>query len=305
MSTDAIVFIILSVAAGAWIVFHTIPRYMRYRKREAEAERKRAEECAKKAAEEHQEDERKARLRERDGEVDPILREILLAKVDLQRLLDAIDEVDIGADNITQLQNWHSKYEAVMDFYVFKEIAEYFPEPDESEPALLKGEIEQLLDEHCDALSCLSYTDEKMGIQRGYEYWDGANSGGVNYERGDGRYEDVNARFERILRKLPGTDRGYVYILTNPSLPGLVKIGKTHRSPEERARELSDLSGVPTPFVVAFSIMVSNCGLAETMAHQRLSAHRVADNREFFSVTVQEAVKVLKAIVREIDEGGL
>lgn len=304
MSTDAIILTILGVAASAWILFHIIPRYVRYRKCEAEAERKRAEERAKKAAAARQEDERKARLLERDGEVDPILREILIAKLELQRLLATLDEFDVSDDQIRQLQRWRCRHDAVMDFHVFKEIAEYFPEPEESGPILMKDEVEQLLEEHCDAQTCLGYADEKLGIQRGYEYWDGECSGGVNYERGDGRYEDVNVRFERILRKLPGTDRGYVYILTNPSLAGLVKIGHTHRSPEERARELSKLSGVPTPFVVAFSVTVSNCGLAETMAHQRLSAYRGANNREFFAVTVQEAVKVLKVIVREIDQGG-
>ncbi len=43
---------------------------------------------------------------------------------------------------------------------------------------------------------------------------------------------------------------GYVYVLMNSSMRGLVKIGKTEREPEERAKELSASTGVPTPFMV-------------------------------------------------------
>ena len=34
------------------------------------------------------------------------------------------------------------------------------------------------------------------------------------------------------------SDNGYVYVLMNPSLQNMVKIGKTTREPEERAKEL-------------------------------------------------------------------
>jgi hypothetical protein len=47
-------------------------------------------------------------------------------------------------------------------------------------------------------------------------------------------------------------DKGYIYILINPYFKGLVKIGKTTRSSEERALELSKHSGIPAEFVVAY-----------------------------------------------------
>ena len=37
---------------------------------------------------------------------------------------------------------------------------------------------------------------------------------------------------------------GYVYILTNPSMPGLVKVGKTTNTPNQRMSELHS-TGVP------------------------------------------------------------
>ena len=40
--------------------------------------------------------------------------------------------------------------------------------------------------------------------------------------------------------------KGYVYILSNPSMPGLVKIGRTMRSVEGRASELYQTGGANT-----------------------------------------------------------
>src|SRR5688572_6679317 len=56
-----------------------------------------------------------------------------------------------------------------------------------------------------------------------------------------------------------GPGPGYLYVLINPSLPGLVKIGKTNRDPEQRAAELSAATGVPTPFVLVYDAFFQNC----------------------------------------------
>jgi len=39
----------------------------------------------------------------------------------------------------------------------------------------------------------------------------------------------------------------YVYVLVNKSMPDMVKIGMTIREVEERAKEISGATGVPTP----------------------------------------------------------
>ena len=45
---------------------------------------------------------------------------------------------------------------------------------------------------------------------------------------------------------------GFVYLMTNPSMPNLVKIGVSDKDPEEhRVRELSNTS-VPEPFKVEY-----------------------------------------------------
>src|SRR3546814_10711833 len=85
-----------------------------------------------------------------------------------------------------------------------------------------------------------------------------------------------------------GTVRGYVYILANPSMPGLVKIGMTRRSPLVRARELSG-TGVPRPFRVAYSLEVENCAEVEGRVHAALARRRINDDREFFRIGIGPA----------------
>ena len=41
---------------------------------------------------------------------------------------------------------------------------------------------------------------------------------------------------------------GYIYILINPSINDLLKVGQTHKELEERAKEISQGAGVPTPY---------------------------------------------------------
>ncbi|MFL6282881.1 MAG: GIY-YIG nuclease family protein [Pyrinomonadaceae bacterium] len=91
------------------------------------------------------------------------------------------------------------------------------------------------------------------------------------------------------------SNRGFIYILINPSLAGLLKIGKTTRSPESRADELSKATGVPTPFIVAFDEEFDDCDTAERYIHMLLQekGHRVAANREFFNIPLKEAIKTL------------
>lgn len=87
---------------------------------------------------------------------------------------------------------------------------------------------------------------------------------------------------------------GYVYILINPSLNGVVKIGRTQNSPDERAKELSSATGVPTPFFVAYSSYFEDCNAAEIFVHTLLENNRLADNKEFFQVSVQQAIEAVR-----------
>jgi T5orf172 domain/Domain of unknown function (DUF4268) len=85
---------------------------------------------------------------------------------------------------------------------------------------------------------------------------------------------------------------GYVYFMTNPAMPGLVKIGSTRGHPDERARQLSTGTAVARPFkAIAFEWFEDAVYLhAERELHEKYKPHRVA-NREFFEidVTVEQA----------------
>lgn len=90
---------------------------------------------------------------------------------------------------------------------------------------------------------------------------------------------------------------GYIYILSNKSMPGLVKIGRTDRQPEDRARELST-TGVPTPFRIEYSIFVQDSVASEANVHKILEKRgcRRSQMREFFELSVQEAIELVKVV---------
>jgi hypothetical protein len=90
-------------------------------------------------------------------------------------------------------------------------------------------------------------------------------------------------------------EQGWIYVLVNSSIPGLTKVGRTTRPPDERAAELSAATGVATPFVVAFQQDFPDCIAAEQWVHGALDRRglRVAPNREFFRGSPGEVVRVV------------
>src|SRR5215213_1011676 len=106
----------------------------------------------------------------------------------------------------------------------------------------------------------------------------------------------VNSGVGRLtMRYLSMNDAGYIYVLINPSMNGLTKVGKTSRNPEDRVRELSKVTGIPTPFILAFDVYLDNCSQAEEYVHMVLEqrGYRVASNREFFDAPLNEVIKVV------------
>jgi T5orf172 domain len=91
--------------------------------------------------------------------------------------------------------------------------------------------------------------------------------------------------------------QGYLYVLSNPSIPGLLKIGRTDREPDLRARELRT-TGVPQPFVLEHYVLVKDSFSAEKQAHSLLQTKgaRMSPDREFFSVDLRQAIEVLDLI---------
>lgn len=84
-------------------------------------------------------------------------------------------------------------------------------------------------------------------------------------------------------------DSGYIYVLSNPAMPGLVKIGRSIHGGEKRAKGLYQ-TGVPEPFKLEFEMLVADVSYLEKAVHERLEDSRVSGRREFFKIEVSEAV---------------
>jgi hypothetical protein len=90
-------------------------------------------------------------------------------------------------------------------------------------------------------------------------------------------------------------EQGWIYVLVNSSIPGLVKVGRTSRPPAERVAELSAATGVATPFVLAFEQAFADCIAAEQAVHAELDRRglRAAANREFFRGSPNDIIRVI------------
>ena len=89
---------------------------------------------------------------------------------------------------------------------------------------------------------------------------------------------------------------GIVYLLTNPVMPGLVKIGMTAQEDiDKRMKELYT-TGVPVPFECQFACRVkkSDCVKIEKALHTAFEPQRINANREFFRINVGQAKAILE-----------
>lgn len=88
------------------------------------------------------------------------------------------------------------------------------------------------------------------------------------------------------------TTPGYVYVLSNPAMPGILKIGKSIKGGRNRATELFS-TGVPSPFFLEFEILVDEPFYIEKAAHDALSEKRVSGDREFFRCDPEDAITAI------------
>lgn len=100
-----------------------------------------------------------------------------------------------------------------------------------------------------------------------------------------------------------------VYILTNPSLNGWIKIGKTTREDvEERVLELSNSTAIPLDFRVYAILYCDDCTKTEQVIHNIFDninpeLHAIEDRngkirrKEFFQIDPEKAYDVLESLV--------
>lgn len=90
-----------------------------------------------------------------------------------------------------------------------------------------------------------------------------------------------------------------VYVLTNPAMPGLVKIGRTDQ--EDASTRIGQLytTGVPVPFKLEFACKVPNSDEVEKALHIAFAPNRVNPKREFFRIDADQAIAILKLLHTE------
>lgn len=106
----------------------------------------------------------------------------------------------------------------------------------------------------------------------------------------------IDKRLDSIAYREAHSKAGWLYVISSPSLPGLVKLGCTRRlNPALRVRELSS-SSLPEPYHAHCFVFSDDCFELENNIHKYFDKERVNPDREFFRIEPKEAIDVLKEI---------
>lgn len=89
---------------------------------------------------------------------------------------------------------------------------------------------------------------------------------------------------------------GFVYVLSNQSMPGFYKIGMTMRSPTARAIELGRVTGVPSDFVVEYYAEFPSPRDIERELHEDFAYCRPNAGREFFKTDLGVLVERIASL---------
>lgn len=111
-------------------------------------------------------------------------------------------------------------------------------------------------------------------------------------------WEDVKYFTKRPKKAITTDGRGsdIIYVLSNPSYPGLLKIGYTRKEIGIRIKNLSDATGVPTPFKLEYMFRCTNGLELESEIHKHLKEYRPNNYREFFDINLKNAIEAIKFI---------
>lgn len=106
----------------------------------------------------------------------------------------------------------------------------------------------------------------------------------------------IDKRLDSIAYREAHSKAGWLYVISSPSLPGLIKLGATRRlNPTIRVKELSS-SSLPEPYKAHCFVFSDDCFELESQIHKYFDKERVNPDREFFRIEPKEAINVLKEI---------
>jgi T5orf172 domain len=100
---------------------------------------------------------------------------------------------------------------------------------------------------------------------------------------------------------------GVVYILENPALNNLLKIGQTTYNGAYRASQLNSdaKTGMPAEYKCVFEIETIDCGRAEKEVHNLLEKYRRGKyKQEFFNVSLDKAISCVQNVCNKFNGNG-
>ena len=107
----------------------------------------------------------------------------------------------------------------------------------------------------------------------------------------------------KYQKRMTGTNPGYLYLMRSGThSTDIYKIGKTKRSAEFRATELSGATGVPTKFEVLYTWEVEDVDVLEKEVHRMLSPYRISKRREFFRCSPQVIIRAVNSLVDDFEK---
>lgn len=113
----------------------------------------------------------------------------------------------------------------------------------------------------------------------------------------EAKLKEIDKREADVDYRLQNSKAGYLYITATKAMPNMTKLGVTRRlNPLVRIQELSS-AATPYPFVCYGLVFSDDAFDLETRIHEYFDNKRVNKenkHKEFFYITPQEAIKVLK-----------
>lgn len=90
--------------------------------------------------------------------------------------------------------------------------------------------------------------------------------------------------------------KGIIYILSNPCMPNIIKIGRTNQEDVKMRMAQLYTTGVPVPFQCEYAAVVKDMDRVERALHIAFGPNRLNPKREFFEIDALQAIAIIKLL---------
>lgn len=92
------------------------------------------------------------------------------------------------------------------------------------------------------------------------------------------------------------SNQGIIYLLTNPVMQGIIKIGFTTQEDVKIRMQQLYTTGVPLPFECVYAAIVNNPEKIEKALSTAFSPNRINPKREFYEIEALQAIAIIKLV---------